>query len=359
MNVPAAPTSRGGWARDLSTVAVFTILGLTVMVGLWSWFAGWPPSPPFLLRHLPFGVVLGFAIGVPAFRLIPLVAARVWHRHPVHRWSALVATLIACAVGGTAIAAAVPSLVGMPPEMIGVVFRENIRGTLATTVVGGVLLAIFGSTKARLEATELALRTHQLERERAETTAVEARLASLASRVQPHFLFNTLNAISALIRENPVLAERTVERLSSLMRASLDPKDVIPLEQELKLATDYLEIQRTRLQDRLRYDVSMALDAHAAVPPFSVQTLVENAVTHVAGQRPTGVNVRISAARSGDDVVVDVIDDGAGFDADAMKAGRGLDMVRSRLRALYGERADLELRREPGRMTVRMRVPSA
>jgi len=350
---------RGRWARDLWMAASFTVVGLTVMSGLWIWYAGWPPPPPFLLRHLPFGFVLGLAIGIPAFRLMPLVAARVWHRHAVIRWSAMLVTMFACAVAGTAIAATVPIIVGMPPEMAVVVFRQNIRGTIPTTIIAGVILTIIGSAQARLEATELALRTQQLERERAEKVAAEARLASLASRVQPHFLFNTLNAISALIRDNPARAERTVERLSSLLRACLDARDLITLDQELKLATDYLEIQRIRLEDRLRFDVSMAPDAVALVPPLSVQTLVENAVTHVAGRRPAGVTVHISAARSGDVVYIDVADDGPGFDAAAAKAGHGLDTVQSRLRAIHGERAGLDFIREPGRMTVRVRVPPA
>jgi two-component system, LytTR family, sensor histidine kinase AlgZ len=349
----------GRWGRDLWLAAVFTVAGLAVMFGLWIWFAGWPPPPPFLLRDLPFGFVLGLAIGIPAFRLMPLVMARVWHRHAVIRWLAALVTMLVCAVAGTAIAATVPIIVGMPPEMAVTVFRENIRGTIPTTIVAGVIITIIGSAQARLEAAELALRTQQLERERAEKVAAEARLASLASRVQPHFLFNTLNAISALIRDNPVRAERTVERLSSLLRASLDARGVIALDQELKLVTDYLEIQRTRLEDRLRYDVSMAPDAVALVPPLSVQTLVENAVTHVAGQRPAGVTVRISAARSGDAVHVDVADDGPGFDASAATAGHGLDTVRSRLRAVHGERAQLDFVREPGRMIVRLRVPVA
>ncbi|HEX5110431.1 MAG TPA: histidine kinase [Vicinamibacterales bacterium] len=351
--------ARGRWGRDLWMAVCLTVAGLAVMFGLWIWFAGWPPPPPFLLRDLPFGFVLGLAIALPAFRLMPFVAARVWHRHAVIRWLAMLGTMLVCAVVGTAIAATVPIVVGMPPETAVVVFRENIRGTIPTTIVVGVIITIVGSAQARLEATELELRTQQLERERAEKVAAAARLASLAARVQPHFLFNTLNAISALIRDNPVRAERTVERLSSLLRASLDARDVIALDQELKLVTDYLEIQRTRLEDRLRYEIAMAPDALALVPPLSVQTLVENAVTHVAGHRPAGVTVRISAVRSGNDVHVDVSDDGPGFDAPAATAGRGLDTVRSRLRAIHGERAALDFVREPGRMTVRLRVPAA
>ena len=164
--------------------------------------------------------------------------------------------------------------------------------------------------------------------------------------------------ISALVGHNPAEAQQTIERLSSLLRASLDAAETVPLERELKLVTDYLEIQRTRLGERLRYDVSVASDARASVPPFAIQLLVENSIKHVGGQREQGVTVHVSAHRMGADLIVLVADDGPGFDPDAMKAGHGLDILQNRLQALYGERGDLEFRREPGGMSVRLRVPA-
>ena len=125
--------------------------------------------------------------------------------------------------------------------------------------------------------------------------AAEAQVASLTSRVQPHFLFNTLNSISALIRDDPKQAEQTIERLASLLRSSLDQTETVPLEQEIKLVRDYLEIQKTRLGERLHFEVAVEPGIQATVPPFSVQTLVENSVKHVAGRRQEGVNLQIQA----------------------------------------------------------------
>ena len=346
------------WVRGFLSLAVLNVVILAVLLGLWIWFAGWPPPPPFLLRDTPFGIVLGFAIGGLAYILMPVVAGRVWPWHPILRWACLLATIVTCAVVGTLAAATVPYLAGLVRrELILVIFRENIRGTVPVTLVVGVLLTIFGSAKSRLEATELALRTQQLERERAEKLAAEAQLASLSSRVQPHFLFNTLNSISALIREHPEQAERTVERLSALLRASLESKALVSLEEELKLVTDYLEIQRTRLGERLRYDLSIAPSADAAVPLFAVQTIVENALKHVGGQRQQGVAVHLSARRSGGDLIVDVTDDGPGFGPERVTAGHGLDTLQSRLRAQFGAGGGLEFLRDAGGMTVRLRVP--
>src|SRR5215471_6983805 len=266
---------------------------------------------------------------------------------------------MACGAAGLSLAIIALALTGfLPAQLVFTVFRENIIGVTTTTIIVGTTFTVFGSTKARLEATELALQTQRLERERAEKLAAEAKLASLSSRVQPHFLFNTLNSISALVREDPAQAERTIERLSSLLRSSLDGKEQVPLDQELKLVADYLEIQRTRLGDRLRFSMSTAPDATGAVPPFSVQTLVENSVRHAGEKRPEGVDLKVAAHRSGADLIVDVIDNGPGFNPDALTAGHGLDTLTGRLREVYGNRAAVEFQRESGGMTVRLRVPA-
>jgi sensor histidine kinase YesM len=213
--------------------------------------------------------------------------------------------------------------------------------------------------RERLEASRMALQAQRLERERAEKLAAEAQLASLSSRVQPHFLFNTLNSISALIRERPAEAEQTIERLASLLRSSLDNTETVPLEQEIKLVRDYLEIQKTRLGQRLRFKIVVEPGIESSLPPFSVQTLVENSVKHVAGRRQEGVTLQVRASRLGGDVVVFVTDDGPGFAEDSLKPGHGLDNLQGRLRAIYGARAGLELLREAGSMIVRLRVPAA
>jgi LytS/YehU family sensor histidine kinase len=267
--------------------------------------------------------------------------------------------MVFCAAAGTAAVGTVPFLVGViPASFITIFFRENIVGTVPVTIVIGITMILVGTTKARIEATELSLRTQQLERERAEKLAAEAQLASLSSRVQPHFLFNTLNSISGLIREQPAQAEAMIEHLSSLLRSSLDGKELVDLAQELKLVADYLEIQRTRLGGRLRYDLAVAPDASGKLPPFSLQTLVENSLKHVAGRRPDGIAMRIEVRRDDHGLSLAVTDDGPGFDPDAMRAGHGLDILQRRLRGVFGDAATLEFDRRPRSMTVRLRVPA-
>src|SRR5215470_8768544 len=267
--------------------------------------------------------------------------------------------MVFCAAVGTAAVATVPFLAGViDVGDIPVLFRQTVGGTLPVTIIMGIAMILIGIDKARIEATELSLRTQQLERERAEKLAAEAQLASLSSRVQPHFLFNTLNSISGLIRNQPARAEAMIEHLSSLLRSSLEGRELVDLAQELKLVTDYLEIQRTRLGGRLRYDLAVDPAASGKLPPFSVQTLVENSLKHVLGRRPDGVAIQIDVRRDDQGLSLAVTDDGPGFDPDAMRAGHGLDILQRRVRSIFGDLATLEFDRQPGSMTVRLRVPA-
>ena len=355
---PHLPTRR--WGRDLLFLAGFSLMVTFIVYAFWVSQGGTGPLPASA-RGFAQGLLYAILIGGFSWLLVPQVAHAVWQRHPVARWGTIVASLLATSFLGTTLAAAilyfgfgVDNGVAFPALL-----RAANRSTLPITLMVGVVMTIIEANKHRLQATELKLRTQQWERERAEKLAAEAQLASLAARVQPHFLFNTLNSISALIRGDPARAEQMIERLSSLLRSSLDPTESVPLEQEFKLVTDYLEIQRARFGQRLRYEVSVEPGAAAAVPPFAVQTVVENALKHVAGQRQEGVARHLSARRENGGVVVEITDDGPGFSPESLQAGHGLDILQSRLRAQFGERAGLEFQREPHGMTVRLRVPAA
>jgi two-component system sensor histidine kinase AlgZ len=344
------------WPRVRQSIAIIAIV---LPFAAWISLSG-AQALPGVIRSLPLPLVLAATIAAFVYSLFPVAM------HLTAAWPRAAASLVylitmaICAAAGTAVAFMVPFLVaGTPAGDIAVAFRENVASTIPVTIVICVVMMIHGNAKTRLEATELSLKTQQLERERAEKLAAEAQLASLSSRVQPHFLFNTLNTISGLIREQPSRAEAMIEHLSSLLRSSLDGQEVVPIAQEVKLVTDYLEIQRTRLGGRLRYDLAVADDAAGVVPPFALQTLVENSLKHVAGRRPEGIALRIGVRRDGDRLVLDVTDDGPGFDPDAMRAGHGLDILARRLRAIFGEAATLTFDRRPGSMTARIRVPIA
>jgi two-component system, LytTR family, sensor histidine kinase AlgZ len=189
---------------------------------------------------------------------------------------------------------------------------------------------------------------------------MQARLSSLESRIHPHFLFNTLNSISALIREDPARAERTVERLAALLRYSLDTgaKLVVPLRQELRLVEDYLQIEKTRFGDRLRYTLSVPAELEDfEVPPLTLQTVVENSIKHVVSPSRQGSEIRIAARLEAGCLLLEVSDDGPGFDASALQAGHGLENLRERITALFDGAGRLEFARREGRMVVSIAVP--
>jgi LytS/YehU family sensor histidine kinase len=165
-----------------------------------------------------------------------------------------------------------------------------------------------------------------------------------------------------LIQEDPKLAERLVERLAALLRFSLDSNQnrTVPLSLELKIVTDYLEIEKARFGDKLRYSIEVPPEILAVeVPPLSVQTLVENSLKHVVAARREGGEVRITGRVSGDRVNIEVVDDGAGFTTGSIKPGHGLDNLQSRLTALFDERAALELSTRGGRTAVTISLPYA
>jgi two-component system sensor histidine kinase AlgZ len=225
-------------------------------------------------------------------------------------------------------------------------FGYKTTAVFLIALVIGLSVHTYEKIRDRMQATTLQLRTQELEKERALKLASEARLASLESRLHPHFLFNTLNSISALILEDPVLAEQMVQRLAALLRTSLDAceQNHVPLREELKLVTDYLEIERARFRERLSYsiDVEPSLES-LPVPPLTLQPLVENSVKYAISPRTTGGVIRISARLLKTALVLEVWDDGPGFNGETIPYGHGLDNLRARLTALLGDDTKLSV----------------
>ena len=221
-------------------------------------------------------------------------------------------------------------------------FRSALDAAVYWAIVGGVH-AIRAAREAR-------------ERERAaarlEAGLAEARLTALRAQLDPHFLFNTLNAVSALaLRGDAEAVVHALSTLSDLLRETLGgaPTQEVALADELALLDRYLEIQRLRFSDRLT--VSRDVDAaalDAAVPAMLLQPLVENAVQHGVAASPGPTTITIGARRDGDALRVEVRDGGPGFAGDARatrpREGIGLANTRARLAQLYGPAHRLECR---------------
>ena len=277
------------------------------------------------------------------------------------RWAANIGILLILGFVGTALSTAVFVMSGMlPVRVAGHFYLIALPIVIVITVLAGTARIVYDSMRFQLQETTLQLRTQELERERILKLATEARLSSLESRLHPHFLFNTLNSISSLIPEDPKRAEKLVEQMAALLRFSLDSArhGLVPLERELKIANDYLEIEKTRLGERLTYDMSWPADLGSlSVPPLAIQTLVENTIKHVIAPSRAGGWLQVSVERSNGSVSLGVRDSGPGFDLQQTPTGHGLDNLRSRLTALYGNAASIGAMRENGAASVRVTIP--
>lgn len=269
---------------------------------------------------------------------------------PLVRWAGRAASMGLAVCVGTLVALAVLTGSGLlrPRDFLSAYWANLQFAGFMTVTVGGTLM-MYEYWRTKYEISEL-------ERERALKLATEARLASLESRIHPHFLFNTLNSISSLIPVDPARADAQLQRLSALLRFSLDSSEtpLVPLRQELQIVRDYLDIEKTRFGDRLRYEVDIPDElSECRVPPLSVQTLVENSVKHVIAPSRAGGAVRVLAARDGERIAITVADGGPGVAAGSLASGHGLDNLRARLEVVFSGRARLVF----DVSAVRMEVP--
>lgn len=198
------------------------------------------------------------------------------------------------------------------------------------------------------------------ERDRLEASLAKARIEALKMQLQPHFLFNSLNSIAALVHRDPHAADEMLAGLSDLLRLTLESsgEQELPLSEELKFVERYLAIEHVRFGERLRFEIDIAPDVRGAlVPTFLLQPLVENAVHHgLEPQQGTGL-LSIRAWREGPRLRLTVADNGPGLaDESPHREGIGLANTRARLRELYGNAATLELKSGDG-MKVEISLP--
>jgi two-component sensor histidine kinase len=205
------------------------------------------------------------------------------------------------------------------------------------------------------------LRDRELLTSQLEAKLAQAQLQVLKMQLHPHFLFNTLHAVSALMHQDVEVADRMIARLGELLRATLESVGThrVPLAQELEYIKPYLEIEQARLGPRLSVRLDIDPEATGAlVPNLLLQPLVENAIRHGIGPRPAGGRIEIRANRRGCRLSLEVSDNGRGLSAN-YKEGVGVTNTRARLNKLYarsGHRFALENRAEGG-VTVTVDVP--
>jgi len=238
---------------------------------------------------------------------------------------------------------------------------ERFPRAVPVLLAGGALLyALAAALHYLLIALEDTRRaeTQALEQE---VLAREAELRALRAQINPHFLFNALNSVSALIGSDPRAARDMCLKLAEFLRESLrvGAAHSIPLAEEVGLAERYLAIEQTRFGARLRTEWAIAPEVQACpVPPLLLQPLVENAVVHGIAPSMGGGCVRVAARRSGEMVHIEVENPAEAEGRRAAGPGLGLANVRSRLAATFGPAAALEVREEAGVFRVALAFPS-
>ena len=303
-------------------------------------------EPTVLLIGILFANVVGFTV----FLTSTLLPPRLREVGPVLRALLVGLALFSGAIAGTAL------VFYLFPLFV----LRDLRQALTVGAINAVLALAVGSVVHVYEALRWRLAESlreveevRLREARLREQAALAELAALQARINPHFFFNTLNTIASLVEEDPRRAGTIVETLAELFRYTFRAAESRPvrLEEELEFVRRYLTIEQARFGERLKVvrDVPPAV-LRVPVAGLLLQPLVENAVGHGVAPLRRGGTVRIAARLEGEDLVVEVSDDGRGLPAgsDPVRPGHGLDNVRQRLQTLYGDRGRLTLGAGPG-----------
>ena len=330
-------------SRHVSVTHGFPLDWLTVLAST---------TPRWILLAIVLPFVLHLATRYP---LVP-VRARIVALHIGIFAAASVAHAVLDAWAVAKAAPEVRHLFGMIPRL-----TRSWYNTMPTMVsmYAGVLIAAWGMAEAR-ERQRRTLRASQLE-----TQLQSARLAALRAQIQPHFLYNTLNGIAALVSAvQPARAVAAIEQLGELLHASLreDGREEVTVAEEIALAERYLALQGMRFGERLDYELSVAPEvSDCLVPVLILQPIVENAVVHGLDAGVECLTVRIDAKATSRGVELTVENDGSTLRQNGARPtghGLGITATRARLATAYGERASLELlARAEGGVVVRIVVP--
>jgi two-component system, LytTR family, sensor kinase len=235
-------------------------------------------------------------------------------------------------------------------------FLTNVVDDIIGTYLPLVLIAHVASYYKKFREREL--RTSQLQAQ-----LEKARLQSLKSQLQPHFLFNTLNSISALMLTNVEAADRMISRLGDLLRLSLETADtqMTTLSRELEFVNCYVEIEKARFEERLNVTIDVDPETlDASVPHLLLQPLVDNAIKHGISKLAAGGEIQISATRQNTDLLLEIRDNGPGFNGsgDSLSRGVGLRITRERLETIYGQNQSVQLLGLPqGGVVARVSIP--
>jgi two-component system LytT family sensor kinase len=224
---------------------------------------------------------------------------------------------------------------------------------VATLIAVGLPVRIWNNTRIERKLVEQ------------EKALMQARMDALISQINPHFLFNTLNTVSSLIRFDPDTARTVLLKLANILRRRLKSQmHFVPLKQEVEFIDDYLDIEVVRFgQDKLQIRKEIGADTlDVMVPSMILQPLLENAIRHGIGPKIEGGTITLRATHSKGHLVIEVIDDGVGIPEERrhgiLESGIGISNVHERLKVLYGQDSSMKIKSQAGKGTViRIEIP--
>ena len=345
--------------RLLWVLGLNAITGLFIALTLWWLQSGgdFHSLPVHLADSFIHSSIYGTLFGLS----MPYLAERLATLRPPWNWLSIVASLAMIAILATTAVQLSLLVSGLltPGRFLPQLGYKSASVFLIALIIA---LSVWGyeAFRNQLQATTLQLRTQQLETERARKLLMEARLNSLESRLHPHFLFNTLNSIATLTTEDPALAERMIQRLANILRTSLDTRanSYIPLKEEIKLVHDYTEIERARLGQRLNFSIDVLAEVESlAIPPMSLQPLVENSIKYAVSPRLEGGQIKLTAREQAGRLIISVWDNGPGFAIDDIPEGRSIDNLRARLEGKFGVKATVSIVGDSNGTTVIICLP--
>ncbi|MCP5520377.1 MAG: sensor histidine kinase [Verrucomicrobiales bacterium] len=363
-----------GWINNLLARFRQSWVPWSLFVGFWT-VLGLSFASQFYLSSRLFGyytVTWGQAISVTlgdwyVWALLSLPIISVARRFPLHRrnWHRLVVihvtfSLVIC-LAYVLIRAAIGQLqnpmLGMTTTFRGTVEQLLLKNSLLNLIIYWIIVSVSHAFDYYRKFRDREVETADLERR-----LVEARLMALQMQLNPHFLFNTLHTISALVHKDPDAADEMIARLSGLLRLALENTDAneVPLREELDFLQRYLEIEQTRFGARLKVSQDIASETlDGRVPNLLLQPLVENAIRHGVERTSRPGVIELRAWREGDRLHLEVADNGRGVAAgQPVRPGVGLSNTRSRLHHLYGDRQTFRIRSRPeGGLTVSITLP--
>ncbi|HEV2568984.1 sensor histidine kinase [Sphingomonas sp.] len=342
----------GGQNREQLRAAIALTIAFNCFTLLVFTLSGFFRGPDSFRESLTIGVPMMLVDGFIGFHLY-FVLKGTAALQPVLRWSIVTVAVVIVALLQALWDTQLRIWAG---TMVTDYRQAFVRAATINTYNSGMLAALLA-----FQAAYAALKSNQHLLDEARQREREAQMLALRFQLNPHFLFNTLNAISSLVVSGrPRDAESMIDRLSSFLRGSLaaDPDRLVTVEEEFEMLENYLEIESVRFGDRLAPSISLPDDlGDAQVPPFLLQPLVENAVKYAVAPSRMPVMIGIAAREKDRRLELEVSDTGAGDAASGSSTGVGLANVRERLRLSFGAQGEMAVHRDESGFRVVLGMP--